>query len=55
MKKAGQLYKRVLSVLLALILGLCLALTGYVPEAKAAEGTTEIYIWFQATRICAAQ
>lgn len=42
MKKAGLLYKRVLSVLLALILGLCLALTGYVPEVKAAEGTTEM-------------
>lgn len=42
MKKKGQLRKRLLCALLAAVLGVGLALTGYVPVAEAAGNTTEM-------------
>lgn len=38
MKRSGQMGKRIISVLLAVLLGIGLAFTGYAPEAEAAGG-----------------
>lgn len=42
MRRMRQLCKRVFSVLLALLIGVCLAFTGYVPEVRAVGAATEM-------------
>ena len=42
MKRSGQMGKRIISVLLAVLLGIGLAFTGYAPEAEAAGAATEM-------------